>query len=52
MSEFEPGQEHKVFSLSEKLGSPLTCFDVFSQEVVRGMTLNGANLVVNLSNLA
>ena len=53
MSEFDPGQDYKVFSLSEKvrLSAPI-CFDVFSQEVVRGMSLNGANLVVNLSNLA
>jgi len=53
MSKFEPGQEYKVFSLSEKVrfSAPI-CFDVFSQEVVRGMSLNGANLVVNLSNLA
>tara|TARA_E500000331_G_C16930237_1_gene571642 strand:- start:165 stop:629 length:465 start_codon:yes stop_codon:yes gene_type:complete len=53
MSEFEPGQEYKVFSLPEKVrfSAPI-CFDVFSQEVVRGMSLNGANLVVNLSNLA
>ena len=53
MSEFDSGQDYKVFSLSEKvrLSAPI-CFDVFSQEVVRGMSLNGANLVVNLSNLA
>ena len=53
MSEFESGQEYKVFSLSEKihLSAPI-CFDIFSQEVVRGMSLNGAKLVVNLSNLA
>ena len=53
MSEFDPGEDYKVFSLSEKvrLSAPI-CFDVFSQEVVRGMSLNGANLVVNLSNLA
>lgn len=53
MSEFDPGQDYKVFSLSEKvrLSAPI-CFDVFSQDVVRGMSLNGANLVVNLSNLA
>ena len=53
MSEFEPGQDYKVFSLSEKirLSAPI-CFDVFSQDVVRRMALNGANLVVNLSNLA
>ncbi len=53
MSEFDPGQDYKVFSLSEKvrLSAPI-CFDVFSNEVVRGMSLNGANLVVNLSNLA
>jgi len=53
MSEFDPGQDYKVFSLSEKvrLSAPI-CFDVFSPEVVRGMSLNGANLVVNLSNLA
>ena len=53
MSEFDPGQDYKVFSLSEKvrLSAPI-CFDVFSKEVVRGMSLNGANLVVNLSNLA
>ena len=53
MSEFDPGQDYKVFSLSEKvrLSAPI-CFDVFSPEVVRRMSLNGANLVVNLSNLA
>ena len=53
MSEFEPGQDYKVFPLSEKvrLSAPI-CFDVFSQKVVRGMSLNGANLIVNLSNLA
>ena len=53
MSEFDPGQDYKVFSLSEKvrLSAPI-CFDVFSPEVVREMSLNGANLVVNLSNLA
>ena len=53
MSEFDPGQDYKVFSLSEKvrLSAPI-CFDVFSKKVVRGMSLNGANLVVNLSNLA
>ncbi|GIT03798.1 MAG: hypothetical protein CM1200mP28_10570 [Deltaproteobacteria bacterium] len=53
MSEFDPGQDYEVFSLSEKvrLSAPI-CFDVFSKEVVRRMSLNGANLVVNLSNLA
>jgi apolipoprotein N-acyltransferase len=53
MSEFDPGQDYKVFSFSDniRLSAPI-CFDVFSQEVVRGMSLNGANLVVNLSNLA
>ena len=53
MSEFDPGQKYKVFSLSEnvRLAAPI-CFDGFSPEVVRGMSLNGANLVVNLSNLA
>ncbi len=53
MSEFEPGKEYSVFSLSEnvKLSAPI-CFDVFSPNVVRGMSLNGANLIVNLSNLA
>ena len=53
MSEFDPGQDYEVFSLSEKvrISAPI-CFDIFSQEVVRGMSLNGANLLVNLSNLA
>ncbi len=53
MSEFEPGQDYKVFNLSEKirLSAPI-CFDIFSQEVVRGMSLKGAKLIVNLSNLA
>ena len=53
MSEFDPGQDYKVFSISDKvrLSAPI-CFDIFSQEVVGGMVLNGANLVVNLSNLA
>ncbi len=53
MSEFEPGQDYKVFNLSDKvrLSAPI-CFDIFSQKVVRGMSLKGSNLIVNLSNLA
>jgi len=53
MAEFQSGMDHKVFTLSEKvqLSAPI-CFDIFSQKVVRGMSLRGANLIVNLSNLA
>ena len=53
MSEFYPGEEFKVFSLSEKINfSAPICFDIFAPEVIRGMVRNGSNLVVNLSNLA
>ena len=53
MSEFNPGREYKVFSLSDDthFSAPI-CFDIFAPEVVRGMVKNGSNLVVNLSNLA
>ena len=53
LSEFERGREYTAFPLNEKieLSAPI-CFDIFSPAVVRGMVKNGANLVVNLSNLA
>ena len=53
ISEFNPGKEYKVFSLSGdvQFSAPI-CFDIFAPEVVRGMVKNGSNLVVNLSNLA
>jgi len=53
MSEFERGREFTVFSIHENIefSAPI-CFDIFSSVVVRGMVNNGANLVINLSNLA
>ena len=53
MSEFERGQRYTAFSLNDKikLSAPI-CFDIFSPTVVRGMVKNGADLIINLSNLA
>lgn len=53
LSEFEAGTEYTVFNMSE--GLPLSasiCFDVFSDEVIPQMSRNGAQLVINLANLA
>ena len=53
MSEFASGAEYTVFSLPSGLNlSASICFDIFSSEIVRNMTRNGAGLVANLSNLA
>ena len=53
MSEFDRGTEYTVFPLAEdiQLSAPI-CFDIFNPKVMRGMVLNGSNLVLNLSNLA
>ena len=53
MSEFDQGTEYTVFPLEKniKLSAPI-CFDIFNPAVMRGMVLNGSNLVLNLSNLA
>ncbi|MEC8183681.1 MAG: nitrilase-related carbon-nitrogen hydrolase, partial [SAR324 cluster bacterium] len=53
MSEFEKGTEYTVFQLNPELQvSASICFDIFSTEIVRNMTRNGAGFVANLSNLA
>ncbi|MDP6487200.1 MAG: apolipoprotein N-acyltransferase [SAR324 cluster bacterium] len=53
MSEFDRGTEYTVFPLEKniQLSAPI-CFDIFNPAVMRGMVLNGSNLVLNLSNLA
>ena len=53
MSEFDRGTEYTVFPLERniQLSAPI-CFDIFNPAVMRGMVLNGSNLVLNLSNLA
>ncbi len=53
MSEFHPGNEFKVFTISGggKLSAPI-CFDIFAPVVIRKMVRNGSNLIINLSNLA
>ncbi|MGK5091659.1 apolipoprotein N-acyltransferase [Deltaproteobacteria bacterium TL4] len=53
LSEFNRGTEYTVFQLSKnhRLSSTI-CFDIFSQDIIRNMTRNGAELVINLSNLA
>ncbi len=53
ISEFEQGSDHTVFSLSEthQLSGSI-CFDIFSPKITRNMVRNGADLVINLSNLA
>jgi apolipoprotein N-acyltransferase len=53
LSEFDAGTEFTVFRLSPQLPlSASICFDVFSENIVREMARNGAQLVVNLANLA
>jgi len=53
MSEFEAGKEFTVFSLPGGLClASSICFDAFSPEVIPQMVRNGAELVINLSNLA
>ena len=53
MSEFKSGTEYTVFRLQSHstLSAPV-CFDIFSRDIVRNMTRNGAGLIANLSNLA
>lgn len=53
LSEFEAGTEYTVFNMAEDLPvSASICFDVFSDEVIPQMSRNGAQLVINLANLA
>lgn len=53
MSEFERGEEYTVFHISDQLAlSGAICFDVFSPDIIRNMTRNGADFIVALSNLA
>ena len=53
MSQFERGTEYTVFELNQGLKvSASICFDIFSREIVRNMTRNGAGFIANLSNLA
>ncbi len=53
ISEFTRGEEFTVYQLSEthRLSGGI-CYDAFSSEIFRNMVRNGAELVVNLSNLA
>ena len=53
LSEFEAGTEYTVFDVSPNLPvSASICFDVFSPDIVRNMSRNGAQLLFNLANLA
>ena len=53
MSHFEKGTEFTVFELPQKMKvSASICFDIFSTEIIRNMTRNGAGFIANLSNLA
>jgi len=52
LSEFEKGKDFTVFNLSDEISfSAPICFDVFSPTIIRNMVRNGAELVINLSNL-
>lgn len=53
MSEFTAGTKYSVFQLSNGVKfSASICFDVFAPQIVRNMAHDGAQLIVNLSNLA
>ncbi len=53
ISEFAPGKEYTVFQLSDTIRfSGVICYDAFSVEIIRNMVRNGAELIVNLSNLS
>jgi apolipoprotein N-acyltransferase len=53
LAEFEPGKEYTVFHLSKEIHfSSSICFDAFSPQIIPEMVRNGAELVINLSNLA
>lgn len=50
--DFEPGTEHTVFTLtnSEVRVAPLICFEDTVGDLVRRFVLDGANLLVNVTN--
>lgn len=53
MSEFTAGKEYTVFQVDGKIPvSGAICFDAFSPNIMRNMAREGANLIVNLNNLA
>ncbi len=53
ISEFKRGDDFTVFQLADNLPfSGSICFDVFSPKIIRNMVRNGAQFVINLSNLA
>ncbi|MBF0279804.1 MAG: apolipoprotein N-acyltransferase [SAR324 cluster bacterium] len=53
ISEFTAGKEYTVYQIANNLRfSGAICFDAFSSEIFRNMVRNGAELIVNLSNLA
>lgn len=52
MSEFVAGEEFTTFPITEGWVSAPICFDVFAPQTIREMVRNGAQLVVNPSNLA
>ena len=53
ISEFVQGKEFTVFQLSDSIRlSGVICYDAFSAKIIRNMVRNGAELIVNLSNLA
>jgi len=52
LSEFEAGTEYTVWDWKGiKIAAPI-CFDIFLPEITRNMVRNGADLIINLSNLA
>ena len=53
VSEFDRGKDYTVFEFSEghRVAGPI-CFDIFSPDIIRQMTRAGAEVIVNLSNLA
>lgn len=52
-SEFNAGTEYTVFKTNGGIQLSATiCFDAFSPHIIRKMTNNGADFVINLTNLA
>lgn len=53
LSEFDPGTEFTVFQLSNDYKFSTTlCFDAFKGDITKNIVRNGAEMIINLSNLA